>query len=382
MFDFPMGYHQLAVSLECQEKLAFQGVDAIKWTYTVMPFGPTNGPATFITFIHDVDSIWKGLAKQNSLPINDDMNTCIIVNDIISWVESPTCALAYMQCQLKVCQAYNLPLNLCKSYFFPPCFEFVGINECLDGNRPAKSKHQLLEIWPAPEIVRDAPKFISFCQFYSHFIPNLEIFVAPLGSITRQEYTNAVGLFWMPKAQGAWDDLKGAILSDPCIQRFFDHHKLIVLRTDFSSLGSGFVLLQPGNDKASTKAAQDYWDRRGFSFMTKDSIAALHPVCFGACRTQGNEVRLHSHLGEGFSGDYAINKCWQYIFSQRFVWITDCYAIKFILSYEGGNPAILCLQMHLMCWDVDIVHRPDTELIDADYWSRLGVDLDFDPLFC
>ena len=59
MFDAPMGYHQLAVALASQEKLAFQGVDAIKWTYTVMPFGPTNGPATFINFIHDVDSIWK-----------------------------------------------------------------------------------------------------------------------------------------------------------------------------------------------------------------------------------------------------------------------------------------------------------------------------------
>ena len=60
------------------------------------------------------------------------------------------------------------------------------------------------------------------------------------------------------------------------------------------------------------------------------------------------------------------------------MWVTDCYAIKFILSYEGGNPAILRLQMRLMCWDVDIVHRPDTKLVDADYWSRLGVDIEFD----
>ena len=61
--------------------------------------------------------------------------------------------------------------------------------------------------------------------------------------------------------------------------------------------------------------------------------------------------------------------------------MTDCYAIKFILSYEGGNPAILCLQMRLMCWDVDIVHRPDVELVDADYWSQLGAYLNFDPLY-
>ena len=116
--------------------------------------------------------------------------------------------------------------------------------------------------------------------------------------------------------------------------------------------------------------------------MTKGSAAAvLHPVCFGARRTRGNEVRLHLHLGEGFSGDYAINKCRHYVFGQRFVWVTDCYAIKFILSYEGGNPVILRLQMRLMCWEVDIMHRPHTELVDANYWSRLGVDLDFNPLF-
>jgi hypothetical protein len=35
-----------------------------------------------------------------------------------------------------------------------------------------------------------------------------------------------------------------------------------------------------------------------------------------------------------------------------------------------------------MCWDVDIVHRRDTELINADYWSRLSIDIDFNPLFC
>ncbi len=85
-------------------------------------------------------------------------------------------------------------------------------------------------------------------------------------------------------------------------------------------------------------------------------------------------------MGEGFAGDYAINKCSHMLFGQRFVWVTDCYAIKFILSYKGGNSVILRLQMRLMCWDVDIVHQPDTELVNADYWSRLGVDLDFDLL--
>jgi hypothetical protein len=84
LFDAPMGYQQLAAALDSQEKLAFQGPDAIKWTYTVMPFGSTNGPATFINFIHDVNSQWKALAEKSGLVINNDTNTKIIVDDIFS----------------------------------------------------------------------------------------------------------------------------------------------------------------------------------------------------------------------------------------------------------------------------------------------------------
>ncbi len=77
-----------------------------------------------------------------------------------------------------------------------------------------------------------------------------------------------------------------------------------------------------------------------------------------------------------------MNKCRHMLFEQHFVWVTDCYAAKFVLSYKGLNPAILCLQMRLMCWDVNIVHCPDIELVDADYWSRLGVDIVYNPLLC
>ena len=36
--------------------------------------------------------------------------------------------------------------------------------------------------------------------------------------------------------------------------------------------------------------------------------------------------------------------------------------------------------MRFMCWDMDIEHRNDHWLTDADYFSRLGADLCFDPL--
>ena len=104
-----------------------------------------------------------------------------------------------------------------------------------------------------------------------------------------------------------------------------------------------------------------------FSFMTKDSSAKVCPVAFGGHQCSGNEIRLHSHLGKCFAGDWAMNKNRRILFGQRFVWVADCYAACFILSYDGNNPAILRLQMRLMCWDVDIIRRNYIHLTDADY---------------
>jgi hypothetical protein len=213
------------------------------------------------------------------------------------------------------------------------------------------------------------------------FIHHFELCIAPLCELTKHEYTNPIGPLWTDATQAALDNMKNAIISNPCLQQF-DYRKLVVLCTDFSALGFGYVLLQPGNNDASIQALQDYRDGKGFSFMSNKSLATLHLICFGDQKCRGNKVWLHSHLGECFAGDYAINKIQHYVFGQRFVWVMDCYAIKFLLSYEGGNPAILCLQMRLMCWDVDIIHRLDSQLVNADYWSCLGADIDFNPLFC
>jgi hypothetical protein len=199
-----MGYHQLAVVLASRKKLAFQGPDAIKWTYTntTMPFEPMNRPATFITFIHNGDSQWKALAQQSCLIIDDNMNTQIIVDDIFSWSKLLEKALLYMECQLHICQAYQLSLSLRKSRIFSKHFELVGIDVCPDGNRPAMSKHQLIEHWPQPKFVRDLAKIVRFAQFYGKFIPHFELQIAPLCNlITKLDYTKPVAphLILLPK---------------------------------------------------------------------------------------------------------------------------------------------------------------------------------------
>ena len=116
-------------------------------------------------------------------------------------------------------------------------------------------------------------------------------------------------------------------------------------------------------------------------FMMPDAKCRLRPVCFGSRKCRGKESKLHSHLGEGFCGDWAINKNRARLYGRRFTWITDCHALRFIMTYDGPNPVLLRLQMRFMMWSMDIIHRIAKWLTDADYFSRCGTDLCFDPLY-
>jgi hypothetical protein len=132
-----------------------------------MPFGPINATPTFIAFIHNLDSTWKDLVRQQGVIIDEDTNNNIIADNIFSYAKTLTSTLTYMECQLRVAQLQNLLLSLKKSSIFPKRVEFVGIDVCPDGNWPAMSKHQLLIHWPTPVVVRNIAKFVGFLQFYS-----------------------------------------------------------------------------------------------------------------------------------------------------------------------------------------------------------------------
>jgi hypothetical protein len=200
--------------------------------------------------------------------------------------------------------------------------------------------------------VRDVAKFIGFAQFYGKYIHHFELRILPLRELTvKREYTNPVAAIWTDACQRAFDDIREAILLDPCLLRY-NRNRLVILRTDFSAFGFGYVVCQPATDEASEAAMKAYHSGSDFSFMTKALSTMVRPIAFG-----GRQVRLHSHLGECFAGDWAINKNRHMLFGQRFVWVTYCYTTRFILSYDGNNPAVLRLQMRLMCWDVDIVHH-------------------------
>jgi hypothetical protein len=141
----------------------------------------------------------------------------------------------------------------------------------------------------------------------------------------QHEYMLLVGDLWTPAAAAAFDELRQCILCNPCLS-CFNHKKLTILWTNFSSQGFGYVVCQPDDDNAFLQLVSQYMSSSGFGFMTLTSKGTLYPVAFGSWQTHGNEPHLHSCLGEIFAGDWAMSKCWHMLFRHCFAWVTDCYA--------------------------------------------------------
>eukprot|EP00956_Cyclotella_meneghiniana_P013317 scaffold19184_cov46-Cyclotella_meneghiniana.AAC.7 len=121
---------------------------------------------------------------------------------------------------------------------------------------------------------------------------------------------------------------------------------------------------------------------RGWNGTGRSHISApprLRPICMGSRKNKGYETRLHSHIGEACALDWACGVNRLYTWGSRFTSISDCYSLKFIMTYEGNNPVVLCIQMHLSLWAMDIVHRTRDFNVDA-YMSKLACNTQYDPL--
>ncbi len=382
MMDACSGFHQIKMEHSSSKKTAFAGPYGRKYRYKVMPFGLVNAPTIFVTMIYDLKNDWdEELLDLFKIKVDESNNSTIIIDDNFTYSETYEIALAHIESILIVSRRHNLSWKLKKCAFFPIKVEFVGHDLTQEGNMPAESKDALLNHWTRPTTVRDVSSFLGFGNFYSRYIPHFEFRVQNLRKIIA-DFTyehHLVDSEWTDSAVNEFEDIRTTILSKPLLRRV-SRTKRPYLRTDFSKLGFGHVLLQPGDDEPSI-AAMDRENAGGpCEFDLTLSGLRLFPCSFGGRMTRGPERYLHSYLDEATGLKVGILKNRHILHGIPFSNIGDCIGIKWIMSYEGTNAPVNRLQMELMCWWFTVTHRPNRMLIDADYFSRLRKSLHYDPL--
>lgn len=224
--------------------------------------------------------------------------------------------------------------------------------------------------WPLPASGQSLFSFIGLVNFYHKYAPYMEMRLKLLHKLVKAYYRKPItSSAWTPEFVKLFSDLKSCITSSPVLARF-DPAKPTFFKTDWSSEGMGWILMQPADDEES-KIAMDHLQVTGnclFDLSLKG--ARLKPVVFGSRSCSGNEHNFHSFTGEAACGRWAIGQNRKYLWGNHFFWMCDCSAMKEIFDYGGNIPMVCCWAQELLSYMYSVLHRSHRMMIDVDALTR------------
>jgi hypothetical protein len=173
--DLDSGYWQVVVEKEAREKLAFFTPGGKK-RRKVMPMGMLNSTPVFVAMMLELQGKWNRLTEQCAIK---DCGSSVIVDDVLVFGRTKDEYLRYFKCILEVLMHYQATINLRKCKWFQDKCEFVGVDVCSGGNRPAPSKFAAFEKLGPPQTWSGIRMLIGVFGFYSKHIPLFELELGP-----------------------------------------------------------------------------------------------------------------------------------------------------------------------------------------------------------
>ena len=163
---------------------------------------------------------------------------------------------------------------------FSERFEYVGRDILQVGNTTTKSKYNLVEDWKKPETWDDLRSFVSFYNFYAHFIPMFQTQYKSLRDLyTRYRKRKIPAPAWTQNLSGIFNSLKNSIVSSPLLT-WFDSSKLLFLKTDWSDTRMGYILMQPDDSTEARSATSKLLNKGEFNFDLSSYGTRLRPLLF------------------------------------------------------------------------------------------------------
>ena len=259
----------------------------------------------------------------------------VIIDDIMLRSTSISLLLLLLECYLRIYLKYRTTLNLKKCNFLKKRFEFVGHDILSCGNTTAKSKYDLINDWALPETGDGLHSFISLCNFYTKFLPLFEMKVTPLRQLYNKYLHQKIPLEeWSDELVHLFDSLKIDLTSAPVLARY-DSSKPVFLKTDWSSLGMSFILMQPDDDRNSQKSLQKLLNKGICDFDLSPTGPRLRAISSGMRKCTNGESHYHSFVGEIAALRWAIAKNKLYLWGATFFVLCDMKTTYRILEYDG-----------------------------------------------
>jgi len=191
--------------------------------YQRLPYGIASAPAIFQRHLEKLLSEIEGCGNY--------------LDDII--ISAPTVDqhLALLEQILCILQAIGIKCKKEKCFFLRDKIEFLGRRVSVKGILPDSSGLEAVKELKPPSNLQTLDAFMGKVNYYCNFNPNYSQLASPLNQLRRKNIPFKFG----PEQQQAFSALKKHIL-DATKLAHFNENLPLVLATDASSFGIGFVL--------------------------------------------------------------------------------------------------------------------------------------------
>ena len=242
----------------------------------------------------------------------------------------------------------NLKLNPAKCHLGTPTVDYLGFRLTPQGILPGVDKLKCVRDAPPPSTITQIKQFLGLANFFRTHVRNFSLISSPLTKLTRKD-TKWKGGPLPEDAKKAFVELKGALISEPCLAfpRSDRKFTLIVdsaIGSPTSQGGIGAILCQT------------------------DELGHLHPISYASRALTKHECNYSAFLVELTGCVFGIEHFSSYLKGRRFDLLTDHRPLVEKLN-SVHSKTLNRLQQIMLDYDFEIKYIKG-EIIPADYLSR------------
>ena len=340
--DLLMGFHQLEMVDGLRGKLAT--AFSTPWgqmCYTRMPMGLTSSPGAFMSV---VDAALRGLPPGIAVAYVDD----ILIPTDGDWNDH----LRDVGLVFDRLLAAGFTVNPKKVFMGMREVPYLGYLVGSAGTRPNPERTKAIFDMAFEQIRTDAAaaaRFSGMISFYSKFLKNLHITLAPFHAL-KAKHADVPSILNSLKLQAAFEVLRHQLATVTSLTRP-DYSKDFHLAVDTaSSVGVGAALMQLDDDSDPT---------------------SLRPVAFWSHRLTENERGWHVRDQECYGMVCALREWRPYILGTHTNVLSDHKSLKWLMSTNHANGSrVQHWVADIQQYDLEINYLPGHDNVVADCFSR------------
>jgi hypothetical protein len=228
--DLPDAYHLVRIKEGDEWKTTFRCKFG-SFEYNMIPFGLTNAPAAFQSFMNDIFA-----------NVQDDF-VVVYLDNILIYSEDPAKHDDHVRLVLERLIQHGLADCPEKCSFDLTEIDFLGHIISVDGIRMDPAKVAAVKEWTYPKDKKSLQMFLGFANFYRRFIRTFSDLTFPLTRLLLKD----AKFDWSSKCTVAFDALKTAFTSFPVLCHY-NFNKSCTIETDASDFAIAVVLSQEDID--------------------------------------------------------------------------------------------------------------------------------------